>query len=71
VVTGFGDGDTVWCGGTEPAPVAAAAIPVAGAGLGLAITQEIVQHHGGTVQVEDNRPGARFVIRLPAARLGG
>jgi signal transduction histidine kinase len=42
----------------------------AGAGLGLAITQEIIEHHGGTVRVEDNRPGARFIIRLPAAQFG-
>jgi signal transduction histidine kinase len=36
-----------------------------GAGLGLAITREIVERHGGTIAVSD---GARFVVRLPAAR---
>jgi signal transduction histidine kinase len=39
----------------------------AGAGLGLAIVREIVHAHGGEVWVEDARPGARFVVRLPAA----
>jgi signal transduction histidine kinase len=36
-----------------------------GAGLGLAIVHEIVAAHGGEVWVEDARPGARFVVRLP------
>jgi signal transduction histidine kinase len=36
-----------------------------GAGLGLAITREIVQRHGGTVAVEAR---SRFVVRLPVAR---
>ena len=38
-----------------------------GAGLGLAIVREIVTAHGGRVWVEDARPGARFVVRLPVA----
>jgi signal transduction histidine kinase len=38
-----------------------------GAGLGLAITKEIVLDHGGTITVEDSPAGARFVIRLPVA----
>lgn len=37
-----------------------------GTGLGLAIAREIVEHHDGTIAVESNRPGARFVVRLPA-----
>jgi signal transduction histidine kinase len=37
----------------------------AGAGLGLAIVREIVAAHGGEVWVDDARPGARFVVRLP------
>ncbi len=37
-----------------------------GAGLGLAIVREIVQKLGGTVWIEDNQPGARMVVRLPA-----
>lgn len=36
-----------------------------GAGLGLAIVQEIVSAHGGSVWVEDAEPGSRFVVRLP------
>ena len=37
-----------------------------GNGLGLAITQEIVEAHGGTIRAErcDGR-GARFVVTLP------
>lgn len=40
-----------------------------GAGLGLALVEEHVRLHGGTVSVEP-RPGggARFVVELPAAR---
>jgi signal transduction histidine kinase len=38
-----------------------------GAGLGLAIVREIVTAHGGEVWVEDARPGARMVVRLPRA----
>jgi len=37
-----------------------------GAGLGLAITRDIVERHGGTVTVDsDHHPGARFVVTLP------
>ncbi len=39
-------------------------------GLGLAIARTIIEGHGGAIGVEsrsDDRPGARFVIRLPAA----
>jgi signal transduction histidine kinase len=42
-----------------------------GAGLGLAIVREIVVAHGGTVWVEDAQPGARFIVRLPAAPRAG
>lgn len=38
-----------------------------GAGLGLAIVYEVVRGLGGEVSVGDNRPGARFTVRLPAA----
>ena len=41
---------------------------VSGMGLGLAIAQEIVAEHGGTLRLEDNVPnGCRFVIELPVA----
>jgi signal transduction histidine kinase len=39
-----------------------------GAGLGLAITREVVVAHGGALSVEDGPGGgARFVARLPSA----
>lgn len=38
-----------------------------GAGLGLALVQDIVTAHGGRVHIEDNHPGARFIVTLPAA----
>ncbi len=39
-----------------------------GAGLGLAITRDLVERHGGTVRVEPGVvEGARFVVRLPLA----
>ncbi len=36
-----------------------------GTGLGLAIVKEIVEAHGGTVEVADAAIGARLVVRLP------
>ena len=38
-----------------------------GAGLGLAIVRDIVLAHGGGVHIDDNHPGARFTVTLPAA----
>jgi len=40
-----------------------------GYGLGLAITKDIVQAHGGSIRVESAvGSGTRFTVRLPAAR---
>ena len=39
---------------------------LSGMGLGLYITREIVELHGGCVWIEDPEPvGARFVVALP------
>ena len=38
-----------------------------GSGLGLAIVRGIVERHGGTVDLDPQGPGARFVVRLPVA----
>ena len=37
-----------------------------GSGLGLAIVHAIVSAHGGTAEVVDANPGARFVVRIPS-----
>jgi two-component system, OmpR family, sensor kinase len=36
-------------------------------GLGLSIVRAVAESHGGRVVLEDANPGARFVVRLPAA----
>jgi signal transduction histidine kinase len=36
-----------------------------GTGLGLAIAREIVEAHGGTIALDPDATGARFVVRLP------
>jgi two-component system, OmpR family, sensor kinase len=36
-------------------------------GLGLSIVRAVAESHGGSVVLEDVHPGARFVVRLPAA----
>lgn len=39
-----------------------------GTGLGLALSRRVVEHHGGTIHVEDGTVGgARFVVSLPSA----
>jgi signal transduction histidine kinase len=38
-----------------------------GAGLGLSMVKAIVGHHGGTLALEDARPGLAVRIRLPLA----
>jgi len=41
---------------------------VGGSGLGLAIVRDVIERHGGTVDVDAHyTPGARLVIRLPVA----
>ncbi|MFH9658618.1 sensor histidine kinase [Streptomyces sp. NPDC017248] len=37
-----------------------------GSGLGLAIVRDVVKAHHGRTLIEDNRPGARLVVLLPA-----
>jgi signal transduction histidine kinase len=37
-----------------------------GSGLGLAIVHSIVTAHGGTIEVVDANPGARFIVRIPS-----
>ena len=37
-----------------------------GSGLGLALVQAVAVLHGGSVALEDNAPGLRAVLRVPA-----
>jgi signal transduction histidine kinase len=39
-----------------------------GAGLGLSLVAAVARLHGGSVRLEDNVPGLRAIILLPAAR---
>lgn len=41
-----------------------------GAGLGLAITREIVEAHGGRIGVQNENGGCRFTVQLPSAPQG-
>jgi len=41
----------------------------ASTGLGLAITRDIIEAHGGRIDLDPSEGGAQFVIRLPAATL--
>ena len=42
-----------------------------GTGLGLSITSDIIQQHGGEIQVENNEEGgATFTVCFPADRMG-
>jgi two-component system C4-dicarboxylate transport sensor histidine kinase DctB len=46
--------------------------PGEGTGLGLAVSQEILQAHGGNLRLEDTPGGgARFVLDIPRERPGG
>jgi signal transduction histidine kinase len=40
-----------------------------GSGLGLSLAAAIAKLHGATLALEDNRPGLRVVLRLPAERV--
>ena len=44
--------------------------PASGSGLGLSIAESIAKLHGFSLKVEDNAPGARFVLR-DESRAGG
>ena len=37
-----------------------------GSGLGLSLVQAVAMLHGGTLRLEDNRPGLRAVMSMPA-----
>src|SRR5438128_4793776 len=50
--------------GTDPER--GAGVLGAGAGLGLAIVRGIVEAHHGRVDVRNEQPGCRFLVRLPA-----
>jgi signal transduction histidine kinase len=41
---------------------------VPGTGLGLAITARLIAAHGGSIELDAEVPGCRFVIDLPGAR---
>jgi two-component system sensor histidine kinase GlrK len=38
-----------------------------GSGMGLAISREYIQNHGGTIRLLQSRKGARFAVTLPLA----
>lgn len=42
-----------------------------GTGLGLALVQKIVLHHGGSVEARNVDPGAEFIVWLPMAHAHG
>jgi signal transduction histidine kinase len=42
-----------------------------GSGLGLALVQAVAALHGGVLYLEDNDPGLRAILRLPAAATDG
>ena len=57
--------DVAWQGSAARTPDPPTA-PSAGAGLGLAIVKGIVEAHLGQVAVDNDEPGCRFLVRLPA-----
>ena len=41
-----------------------------GTGLGLSLVAAVARLHNGELRLEDNDPGLRVVLSLPAARVG-
>ena len=39
-----------------------------GSGLGLSLVAAVARLHGGSIRLEDNAPGLRAVLSLPARR---
>jgi len=40
---------------------------IPGTGLGLSLVDAVARLHGGTIRLEDNRPGVRAVLRIPTS----
>jgi signal transduction histidine kinase len=40
---------------------------IPGTGLGLSLAFAVARLHGGTIRLEDNRPGVRAILRLPVS----
>ncbi len=40
-----------------------------GSGLGLSLVAAVARLHNGELRIEDNNPGLRIIIALPAVRL--
>ncbi len=57
--------DVAWQGSPARTPEAGSVFG-SGAGLGLAIVKGIVEAHQGSVTVDNQDPGCRFLVRLPA-----
>ncbi len=40
---------------------------IAGSGIGLAVVQQLVASHGGSVTIDDAAHGAAFIVTIPRA----
>ena len=49
-------------------PLAVSAGKKGGTGLGLAIVKKIAEEHGGRVDLDSSKAGARFTLVLPQGR---
>ncbi len=58
--------DVAWQGSSARTPETGSVFG-SGAGLGLAIVKGIVEAHRGTVSVDNEDPGCRFLVSLPAS----